>query len=74
MKTKVPKEIREAIRKAAKYRAAAAHHENVIEKWFERIGVDEDDSFRDTYIDCVQQSYNPEEAIRRFENLIEDVV
>lgn len=68
---KVPNEIKDAIRKAAKHRNIAAQYENIIEEWFERIGVEEDDSFRDTYIDCIQQSHNPEEAIRRFENMID---
>ncbi|MCQ4085871.1 hypothetical protein [Saccharibacillus sp. JS10] len=71
MKTKVPKSIRVAIKKAAEYRAKATVHENVIEDWFEMLGISEDDEFRDTYIDCVQQSQNPEEAIRRFEIMID---
>lgn len=66
----VPNEIKDAIRKAAEYRAKASTYEIVIEKWFDTIGVSDDDGFRDTYIDCVQQSNNPEEAIRWFESNI----
>ncbi|WP_342423125.1 hypothetical protein [Paenibacillus sp. FSL E2-0178] len=68
----VPEEIQNAIRKAAEYRANAATYEGIIEAWFDSIGASEDDGFRDTYIDCVQQNYNPDEAIRRFENMIEE--
>lgn len=67
---KVPNEIKDAIRKAAEYRAKASTYEDIIEGWFDKIGASEDDGFRDTYIDCVQQNFNPEEAIRRFENMI----
>lgn len=70
MKTKVPKNIRDAIRNAAKYRAKASHYEDIIEQWLEENGVEEDDSIRDTYIDCVQQSYNPEEVIKAFEAML----
>ncbi|ASA22637.1 hypothetical protein [Paenibacillus donghaensis] len=68
---KVPNEIKDAIRKAAEYRAKASAYEVIIERWFDAIGVSENEGFRDTYIDCIQQSYNPEEAIRHFENMID---
>lgn len=67
----VPNEIKDAIRKAAEYRSKASTYEDIIENWFDKIGVSEDVGFRDAYIDCVQQNFNPEEAIRRFENMID---
>ncbi|MWV44851.1 hypothetical protein GRF59_14615 [Paenibacillus sp. HJL G12] len=71
MKTKVPIEIRDALRKAAKYRKMASKHEDIIENWFNELGVVEDDDFRDTYVDNVQQPpYEPEIAIKIFESLI----
>ncbi|MBE7896136.1 hypothetical protein G7L40_20465 [Paenibacillus polymyxa] len=70
MKTKISKEIRDSIRKAAKYRHKASHFEIIIEKWLDTNGVGDNDSFRDTYIDSVQLSNNPEEAIERFEELL----
>lgn len=72
IKTKVPKNIRNAIRSAAKYREKAKHYENIIEQWFDKNEVEEDDSFRNAYIDCVQQSYDPEEAIKIFETLLKE--
>ncbi|MEJ3719234.1 hypothetical protein WGM54_14535 [Paenibacillus polymyxa] len=70
MKTRVPWDIRDALRKAAKYRQKASHFETMIERWLDTNGVGDDDSFRDTYIDSVQLSNNPEEAIKRFEELL----
>jgi len=67
---KVPIVIKDAIRKAAEYRAKAATYEIIIEKWFDDLGVEEDDSFRNVYVDCVQQTNDPDEAIKQFESLI----
>lgn len=70
MKTKVPKEVRDAIRKAAKYREKASLYEDIIETWFDELGVADNDSYRDTFIDYVQQSpFSAEAAIRQFESL-----
>lgn len=69
-KTRVPKEIRDAIRNAAKYNAKAKLYEDIIECWFKQNGVQDDDNFRDTYIDWVQQTNNPEDAIVMFDKLL----
>ncbi|MFB5759020.1 hypothetical protein [Paenibacillus medicaginis] len=70
MKTNVPKHIRDAMRKAAKYNAKAREYEEIIESWFETTGIKEDDGVRDVYIDYVQQSNNPEAAIKKLESIV----
>ncbi|PZT57383.1 hypothetical protein DN757_01625 [Paenibacillus silvae] len=67
----VPKDIREALNKAAKYREKAHTYEVIIEEWLESLGVDEDDSFRDTYIDLIQQPpFDSKSAIERMNQLL----
>jgi hypothetical protein len=70
LRSKVPTNIKEAIRKAAKYNAKAKQYEDIVERWFAANGVEENDSFRDTFIDCVQQSPDPERAIEVFERYL----
>lgn len=67
---RVPKRVQDAIKQAAKYNEMARSHENVIEVWLEKIGMHEDDGFRDVLIDSVQQTNNPDAAIEMFEIML----
>lgn len=71
---KIPKYVQDAIKKSANYHAEARRQQGIFEKWIqEKYGLEilENDSIRDTIIDCVEQSYNPNEAIEMIVNIIE---
>lgn len=68
--SEIPKKVQEAIRKAAHYHEIARKHQAVIEAWLEKIGKQEDDSFRDVLIDTVEQTNNPDDAIEMFEIML----
>lgn len=72
---KVPKYIKEAIVKSAKYNEKANSEERIIYKWLEKNKLTEDTcdcpihSMEDYFIDCCQLTNRPSEFISNLEDI-----
>lgn len=75
---KVPQKIRTAIKKCADYNSKATKYERIIVKWLQNNNLTEETAsnvmrnMEDSFIDCCQLAYNPEEFIKILEEIKED--
>ena len=74
-KMRVPMYIQNAIIRTAAYNAEAFKNSEIVRKWLEEKGLDQENSGRymiDSFIDCCEYgNNNPEEFIRDLEKLEE---
>jgi len=60
---KVPKEIKDSIRKSAKAFHIAREHEKIVKDWLEEQGL-ENDTVQDNWIDTIEMGFgNPEDFL-----------